>query len=120
MNTPVRTQEELEQPCKEEILLKKLQPVTSPGRSIQCNTVRGRGQGRGRGSLLDRNSSMGVAMVTVAEMCVSLTMRAGSSLIMMSGISTVHMVRATTHCLALRYISPVSKHCTSSLCGEGR
>lgn len=45
---------------------------------------------------------MGEAMATVAEMCVSLTMREGSSLIMMSGISTVHMVRATTHCLAQR------------------
>lgn len=45
---------------------------------------------------------MGEAMATVAEMCVSLTMSEGSSLIMMSGISTVHMVRATTHCLAQR------------------
>lgn len=45
---------------------------------------------------------MGDAMVTVAEMWVSLTIREGRSLIMISGISTVHMVRATTHCLAQR------------------
>lgn len=51
---------------------------------------------------LDRNSSMGDAMATVAEMWVSLTIRDGRSLIMMSGISTVHIVRATTHCLAQR------------------
>lgn len=51
---------------------------------------------------LERNSSIGDAMATVAEMCVSLTMRAGRSLIMISGISTVHIVRATTHCLAQR------------------
>lgn len=51
---------------------------------------------------LERNSSIGDAMATVAEMWVSLTIRAGRSLIMMSGISTVHMVRATTHCLAQR------------------
>lgn len=51
---------------------------------------------------LERNSSIGDAMATVAEMWVSLTMREGRSLIMMSGISTVHIVRATTHCLAQR------------------
>lgn len=54
-------------------------------------------------------------MATVAEMCVSLTMRAGRSLTMMSGISTVHIVRATTHCLAQRYIRPASRHWTNSL-----
>lgn len=57
---------------------------------------------RKRKNSLERNSSIGDAMATVAEMCVSLTMSAGRSLIMMSGISTVHMVRATTHCLAQR------------------
>lgn len=51
---------------------------------------------------LERNSSMGDAMATVAEMWVSLTIREGRSFIMMSGISTVHIVRATTHCLAQR------------------
>lgn len=55
-------------------------------------------------------------MVTVAEMWVSLTIRDGRSLIMISGISTVHMVRATTHCLAQRWMRPVSRHWTSSLC----
>lgn len=45
---------------------------------------------------------MGDAMATVAEMWVSLTIRDGRSLIMISGISTVHIVSATTHCLAQR------------------
>lgn len=59
---------------------------------------------------------MGDAMATVAEMWVSLTIRDGRSLIMMSGISTVHIVRATTHCLVQRWMRPVSRHWTSSLC----
>lgn len=65
---------------------------------------------------LERNSSMGDAMATVAEMWVSLTIRDERSLIMISGISTVHIVRATTHCLAQRWMRPVSRHWTSSLC----
>lgn len=65
---------------------------------------------------LERNSSMGDAIATVAEMWVSLTIRDGRSLIMISGISTVHIVRATTHCLAQRWMRPVSRHWTSSLC----
>lgn len=52
--------------------------------------------------LLDRNSRRGIAMLAVAEMWVSLTMRTGSALMMMSGISTLQTDSATTHWLAQR------------------
>lgn len=51
---------------------------------------------------LDRNSRRGMAMLAVAEMCVSFTTRTGSALMMMSGISTLQMAKATTHWLAQR------------------
>jgi hypothetical protein len=43
-----------------------------------------------------------MAMLAVAEMCVSFTTRTGSALMMMSGISTLQMAKATTHWLAQR------------------
>lgn len=51
---------------------------------------------------LDRNSRRGMAMLAVAEMCVNFTTRTGSALMMMSGISTLQMAKATTHWLAQR------------------
>lgn len=61
------------------------------------------------GDSLDRNSSSGTAMLAVAEMCVSFTTRTGSALIMMSGISTLQMDKATTHWLAQRWMRPCSR-----------
>lgn len=61
-----------------------------------------------------------MAILAVAEMCVSFTTRMGRALIMMSGISTLQMARATTHWLAQRKMRPCSRQYTISRYGQHR
>lgn len=50
--------------------------------------------------LLDKNSRIGTAMYTVADIFDKSNRTSGSSFTMVSLISSVNMVRADTHCCA--------------------
>jgi hypothetical protein len=63
--------------------------------------------------LLDKNSRIGIAIWTVAEIFERLSRTPGSSLYMASFISSVHVVSAITHWRAHRDTRPNSRHLIS-------
>lgn len=105
MAQPGRPVETARQDVSQERLQEEVSEVStsdSPKPEVRPTLPRAHRHAHGARRLLDRNSRSGMAMLAVAEMCVSFTTSTGSALMMMSGISTLQTASATTHWLAQR------------------